>query len=153
MKKILVSACLLGCECRYDGKSKPCEKVLALAADPKVVLIPVCPEQMGGLTTPRNPSERQRTKDDKIKSPRCKGAIVMNDGTDVTKNYKLGAQTALKIAKLNNVDYAILKSGSPSCGKGLIYDGSFTGAKAEGNGLTTDVLQEAGIKVISEEEL
>jgi len=141
MKKILVSACLLGCACRYDGASKPCQKVIDLAKEN--VLIPVCPEQMGGLTTPRNPSERQMGKD----------LILMNNGTDVTENYKRGVECTLNIAKLNNIDYAILKSGSPSCGHGLIYDGSFSGKKIEGNGITTEALLNAGYKVISEEEL
>lgn len=141
MAKILVSACLLGCSCRYDGQSKPSEKVLALAKDN--VLIPVCPEQMGGLTTPRIPSERQQGKD----------LILAKDGTDVTNNYKRGVEMALKIARLNDVDYAILKSGSPSCGKGLIYDGTFSGNKIPGNGITTETLLREGFRVISDEEL
>jgi len=141
MKKILVSACLLGCACRYDGASKPCEKVIDLAKDN--VLIPICPEQMGGLTTPRNPSERQPGKD----------LILMNNGTDVTAAYKRGVEAALNIAKINNIDYAILKSGSPSCGHGLIYDGSFSGKKIPGNGITADALIAAGYKVFSEEEI
>ena len=152
MKKILVSACLLGFECRYDGKSKPCEKLLSLAKD-DTVLIPVCPEQLGGLPTPRLPSERQRTDKGALKSVRCKGAVLMNDGTDVTANYKKGAAIALEAAKLNDVDCAVLKSGSPSCGKGLIYDGSFSGAKAEGNGVTAELLLKNGFKVLTEEEL
>ncbi len=173
MAKILVSACLLGCQCRYDGASKPCEKVLALAEDPENVLIPVCPEQMGGLTTPRNPSERQRDAEgvvlplflnspdgnlplqagaegEAMARPR---ALIMNDGTDVSENYARGVEIALRIAEINRVDYAILKSGSPSCGKGLIYDGSFSGTKVPGNGVTTDALLAAGYKVLSEEEL
>jgi len=141
MAKILVSACLLGCACRYDGASKPCQKVIDLAKDN--VLIPICPEQMGGLTTPRIPSERQPGKD----------LILMKDGTDVTENYKRGVEISLNIAKLNNVDYAILKSGSPSCGKGRIYDGTFTGNKIPGNGITAETLLKEGFKVITEEEL
>lgn len=153
MKKILVSACLLGCACRYDGKSKPCEKVLELAEDPENVLIPICPEQMGGLTTPRKPSERQRDENGRIVDPSEPRALIMNDGTDVTDNYRRGVEIALRIAELNGIDYAILKSGSPSCGKGIIYDGSFSGAKAEGNGITADALLAAGYEVLSEEEL
>jgi len=141
MKKILVSACLLGCATRYDGQSKPCQKVLDLAKDN--ILIPVCPEQMGGLPTPRIPSERQPGKD----------IILMKDGTDVTTNYKRGVDITLSIAKLNNVDYCILKSGSPSCGNGLIYDGSFSGNKIPGDGITTETLKKEGFKVISEEDL
>lgn len=153
MAKILVSACLLGCQCRYDRASKPCEKVLALAEDPENVLIPVCPEQMGGLTTPRNPSERQRDAEGVVLPLIQPRALIMNDGTDVSENYARGVEIALRIAEINRVDYAILKSGSPSCGKGLIYDGSFSGTKVPGNGVTTDALLAAGYKVLSEEEL
>jgi len=149
----MVSACLLGCECRYDGKSKPCKKVLELTKEKDTVLIPVCPEQMGGLATPRTPSERQRTKDGHVRSILRPGAVLMKDGTDVSQNYRKGAELALRIADLNKIDYAILKSGSPSCGKGLIYDGSFSGTKKEGDGVTTEILKNAGYKVISEEDL
>ena len=153
MKKILVSACLLGCECRYDGKSKPCDKVLALAEKKDTVLIPVCPEQMGGLPTPRIPSERQRTAKGTLRSITRPGAVLAKDGKDVSSYYKKGAAMALEIAKLNKVDLAILKSGSPSCGKGIIYDGSFSGTKAPGNGITTELLLAEGYEVFSEEEL
>lgn len=153
MKKILVSACLLGCECRYDGASKPCEKVLALADNEKAVLIPVCPEQLGGLPTPRVPSERQRDSEGRILPVTEEKSVIMKDGTDVSENYAKGAETALSIARLNKVDLAVLKSGSPSCGKALIYDGSFTGTKAPGNGVTVDLLESNGIKVLSEEDL
>ena len=139
MAKILVSACLLGCKCRYDAKLKTCEKVKALAADN--ILIPVCPEQMGGLTTPRNPSERVGDK------------VIMNNGTDVTENYRTGAETALMIAELNGVDYAILKSGSPACGSGLIYDGSFSGKKIPGDGVAAELLKKNGFQVKTEEEI
>ena len=141
MAKILVSACLLGCPTRYDGASKPSDAVLALAKDN--VLIPVCPEQLGGLSTPRLPSER--TPD---------GTKVMaKNGTDVTEQYMRGAETAKKLADLNQVDYCILKAGSPACGSGLIYDGSFTGKKVEGNGVAAELLKKNGFKVISEEDL
>ena len=153
MKKILVSACLLGCECRYDGKSKPCEKVLELAKKKDTVLIPVCPEQMGGLSTPRLPSERQRTASGSLRSISRTGAVLMNDGTDVSGAYRKGAEAALKIARIDGIDFAVLKSGSPSCGKGLIYDGTFSGKKAEGNGVTTELLLKEGYRVFSEEEL
>lgn len=141
MSVILVSACLLGCPTRYDGKSRPCEKVLALAK--QNTLIPVCPEQLGGLSTPRLPSERQVGKD----------VLLMRDGTDVTEQFRLGAEITLRIAAMSRVDYAILKSGSPSCGKGLICDGSFTGHKIPGDGVTCEALQKAGYMVLSENEL
>ena len=141
MAKILVSACLLGFPTRYDGTSKPCEAVLALAKDN--VLIPVCPEQMGGLSTPRIPSERQR--DGKT--------LLMRDGTDVTENYRRGVEMTLRLAEMNGVELCILKSGSPSCGKGEIYDGSFTGCKIPGNGVTAEALLHAGYTVITEKEI
>ena len=153
MSRILVSACLLGCNCRYDGQLKTCQKVIDLAEDPDNVLIPICPEQMGGLTTPRVSSERQRDGNGNILPPTAERALVMKNGSDVTENYNRGVEIALKIAKLNKIDYAILKSGSPSCGKGMIYDGSFSGSKAPGNGITTDALLAAGYKVINEDEL
>lgn len=156
MKKILVSACLMGYPCRYDGVGKPCQKVIDLGKDN--VLIPVCPEQLGGLPTPRIPSERQF---DENGSPKAvsrlgivtAGAILMKDGTDVTENYARGAGIALETALKNQVDMAILKAGSPSCGHGLIYDGSFSGKKVPGNGITAELLESAGIKVLSDEEL
>ncbi len=153
MKKILVSACLLGFECRYDGKSKPCEKLLELAKEEDTVLIPVCPEQLGGLPTPRLPSERQRTSKGETRSAAKKDAVLMSDGTDVTANYRKGAGIALSVAKMNGIDFAVLKSGSPSCGKGTIYDGSFSGKKTQGNGVTAELLLEEGYRVLTEEEL
>lgn len=138
MAKILVSACLVGCTCRYDAALKTNEKVLELAKDN--VLIPVCPEQLGGLPTPRHPSERVGSK------------VLRDDKVDVTKEYTLGAETAVKIAQMNNVDYCIMKSGSPACGCGLIYDGTFTGKKVPGDGLATEYLKKAGFKVQTEED-
>lgn len=138
MAKILVSSCLLGSQCRYKGDGCRCEKVLALAENH--ILIPVCPEQMGGLATPRDPSERVN---DKVMS--CKGR-------DVTEQFRKGAENALFLAQLNHVDFAVFKANSPSCGKGIIYDGTFTGGKKEGNGITTDLLLENGIPVFTEDE-
>ena len=138
MAKILVSSCLLGSQCRYKGDGCRCEKVLALAENH--ILIPVCPEQMGGLATPRDPSERVN---DRVMS--CKGR-------DVTEQFRKGAENALFLAQLNHVDFAVFKANSPSCGKGIIYDGTFTGGKKEGNGITTDLLLEHGIPVFTEDE-
>ncbi len=138
MAVILVSACLLGCPCRYDGKCCTDERVLALRN--KHMLIPVCPEQLGGLPTPRNPSERRN------------GGVYMNDGTDVTENYRSGAAAALFLGSTLGASAAVLKSKSPSCGKGLIYDGTFTGNKTEGNGVTAEMLLESGIMVFTEDE-
>ena len=139
MAKILVSACLLGFPVRYDGQSKAVEKILELAKDN--ILIPVCPETLGGLPTPRIKSE-------------IKDNLVMRlDGKDVTGNYLRGANITLEIAKLNKVDYCILKSKSPSCGKDLIYDGNFNGTLIHGDGLTCKLLKENGFVVYSEEDI
>lgn len=139
MAKIIVSACLLGCECRYKGDGCPNDAILEMAQNNEI--IPVCPEQMGGLSTPRLPSEIVGDK------------IIMSDGTDVTEQYQKGAKTALYLAKTLKADYAILKAKSPSCGHGLIYDGTFTGNKIPGNGVTAKLFLENGIPVYSEEEL
>lgn len=155
MKKILVSACLLGYPCRYDGAAKPCQKVINLGKDN--ILIPVCPEQLGGLSTPRLPSERQfengKAKPAIDKDGAVEGCVLMKDGTDASENYVRGAYIALDVANENDVDFAVLKAGSPSCGHGLIYDGSFSGKKVPGNGITADLLESMGIKVLSEDEL
>lgn len=136
--KILVSACLLGCCCRYDGKSKADERVLAL--EKSHTLIPVCPEQLGGLCTPRLPAELQGEK------------VIRNDGADVTAQYAKGAREALRLYSLLSCDAAILKARSPSCGKGRVYDGTFTGTLTAGHGITAALFQEKGIRVFTEDE-
>ncbi len=137
--KILVSACLLGQPCRYDGKSKPCEAVISLKE--KHTLIPVCPEELGGLKTPRIPAE---INDDKV---------VRQDGVDVTAEYNRGAEITLKIAKDNSIDIAILKSKSPSCSNSQIYDGTFKRKLKDGKGITTRLLEKNSIRIINENEL
>lgn len=139
MKNILVSACLLGEPCRYDGKSKPCERVITLKNTYN--LIPICPEVMGGLPTPRTPSEI------------CGERVLMKDGRDVTENYNRGAQKALEIARENACTVAILKEKSPSCGSGLIHNGSFDGGLVEGDGITTQLLKQNSIRVLGESEI
>ena len=139
MKKILVSACLFGNNCRYKGDNCLSEKLLDLGKDN--VLIPVCPEQLGGLPTPRHPAERVGEK------------IISDIDVDVTEEYNRGANLAVEIAKANAVDYCVLKANSPSCGKGVIYDGTFTGGKREGNGVTVDKLLAEGFTVVTENEL
>ena len=135
--KILVSACLLGVCCRYDGKSKPCQAVLDLAK--KHELIPVCPEQLGGLATPRPPAEIQ-------------GEYVRKQGGgDVTAQYQKGALEAARLYELLDCDAAILKARSPSCGLGLIYDGSFSGKLTVGNGVTAGLFLGKNIPVFTEE--
>ena len=138
-KNILVSACLLGKSCRYDGKSKPCERVIALSNTYN--LIPICPEVMGGLPTPRTPSEI------------CGELVLMKDGRDVTENYNRGADATLKIAEVNGAKIAILKAKSPSCGKGMIYDGTFSGTLTAGDGVTVEKLTRVGITVLTENDI
>ena len=135
----LCSACLLGINCRYDGKNKLNKKVLRLTK--KEILIPVCPEIFGGLPTPREPAE-QRGK-----------TVITKTGKDVTEYFKKGAKEVLKIAKLFNAKEAILKQESPSCGSGKIFDGTFSGKIIKGNGVTTSLLKKNKIKVLSEEDL
>ena len=135
----LCSACLLGIKCRYDGKSKEDKKVLALAK--KEFLIPVCPEQLGGLPTPRESSERKGDK------------VFTKSGKDIVGALKRGAEEVLKLAKLFNAKEAIFKQKSPSCGCGEIYDGTFSGKIIKGDGITTELLKKNGIKVITEEDL
>ncbi len=138
-KNILVSACLLGEPCRYDGKSKPCERVIALKDTYN--LIPICPEVMGGLPTPRTPSEI------------CGERVLMKDGRNVTENYNRGAQKALAIARENECTVAILKEKSPSCGSGLIHNGLFDGGLVPGDGVTTQLLKQSSIRVLGESEI
>ena len=140
-EKILVSACLLGIGCRYDGKEKANDRVLKLLNDPDVVLIPVCPEQLGGLPTPRIASERSGDR------------VVNQAGEDVTAQYWKGAEAALKMAELYGCKKAILRERSPSCGCGAIYDGSFSRQTIPGNGVTAELLLNHGIVVLGESKL
>jgi len=133
------SACLLGIKCRYNGKGKPNKKVIKLSK--KEALIPVCSEQMGGLSTPRETAEKK------------KGKVITKSGKDVTLNFKKGAREVLKIAKLLGIKKAILKQRSSSCGCGKIYDGTFSGKVIKGDGVTAALLKRNSIKVIGEEDL
>lgn len=139
MENILVSACLLGIGCRYDGKHKADPEVLKLKE--RYNLIPVCPEIFGGLPTPRIPSERIGDK------------VMMKDGRDVTENYQKGAEEALELCRIYDIKTAILKERSPSCGKGFVYDGTFTGVLTERDGVTAELLLSVGIRVIGESEI
>lgn len=136
---ILISGCLLGLKCRYDGKEKKLPEIEKLIESYN--LIPVCPEQLGGLPTPRIPAER------------VKARIITQVGVDVTKEYQIGAEEALKIAKLYNCKKAILKEKSPSCGCRKIYDGTFSRNLIVGNGVTADLLLKNGIEVFGESEI
>jgi uncharacterized protein YbbK (DUF523 family) len=133
---ILVSACLLGEDCRYDGKSNYNEEIFKLSL--KHNLIPVCPEQIGGLPTPRVPAE--------IKLDR----VINKNGEDVTNEFICGANKTLEIAKAFDCKYAILKSISPSCGVFKIYSGNFDKVLVDGNGVTGDILIKNNIIVFDE---
>lgn len=137
--KILISACLCGLRCRYDGKSIYYEKLDQL--NQAHTLIPVCPEILGGLPTPRPPAEIQHHR------------VMTCLGTDVTPQYKKGAEEALKIAKMLHCSCAILKERSPSCGCGKIYDGTFSKTLKSGDGITAGILKQAGIKIFGESQI
>ena len=137
--KIMVSACLLGENCKYNGGNNYSEKVARFIEGHEV--IPVCPEVMGGLPTPRVPSEI------------VKGVVTMADGRNVDAEFRKGAQIGLDLARENNVDLAILQSRSPSCGVKQIYDGSFSGNKLDGQGVFARLLTENGFRIMDVEDL
>lgn len=136
---ILVSACLIGLNTRYAGDGNCIDRITALAD--KHTLIPVCPEQLGGLPTPRTPCERVDVK------------VMSRTGTDCTREFVTGAQMALQVAQLNHCTVAILKQRSPSCGSGTIYDGTFSGKRIPGDGVAAELLKQHGIVVFSEEDM
>ena len=140
---IIVSACLMGINCKYNGNNNFNKEIEKYLEDKQFIL--VCPEQLGGLSTPRNPSEITHNKKAK--------RVTSNLGKDVTDNFIKGANEVLKIAQIYNCREAILKEGSPSCGSNYVYDGSFTGKKVSGIGVTTQVLRDNRVKVISENEI
>lgn len=140
-EKALISACLLGAECKYSGGSNALPEDTLVALKEKYELIPVCPECYGGLTTPRAPSERRGDK------------VVSKTGADVTAQFQKGAQTALHLAEIFGARLAIFKENSPSCGSGTIYDGTFTGTLTQGDGVTAELLKKHGITVIGENAL
>lgn len=134
--KIAVSSCLLGINCKYNGQSNYHEEIIKLKE--KYEIIPICPEVLGGLPTPRIPSEIVNDK------------VINQQGIDVTENYKRGALKALNILKENNINIAILKSKSPSCGINKIYDGTFSHTLVDGHGVTTNLFLENNITVYDE---
>jgi len=142
MLKLLVSECLTGSPCRYDGKSIPCQTPAFQILSREVFMIPFCPEVAGGLPTPRAPAE-------------IKGAesVFTRQGDDVTEAFRTGARKACEKALAYGISFALLKEKSPSCGVRRIYDGTFTGRLIDGAGITTDALLQAGIPVFSEKEL
>lgn len=137
----IISACLAGVDCKYSSGNNKNDKVIELVKRNQAIL--VCPEQLGGLSTPRLPSEIQETE--------FKRSVTTNANTDVTEEFLKGAKETLKIAKMMNIKKAILKSRSPSCGCGKIYDGSFTKTLRNGNGFTAELLISNGIEIINED--
>ena len=141
-KPLLISACLLGTACRYDGKTRPLSDAVIAALSKKYILIPVCAEILGGLPTPRIPAEIQEN-----------GTVLRRDGVDVTAEYVRGANEVCKYAVLTGAKTALLKARSPSCGCGIIYDGTFSGHFRSGNGITAQHLLDLGLSVFTEETL
>lgn len=137
--KILVSACLLGKNCKYNGGNNLNQGVLDFIEGHEV--IGVCPEQLGGLSTPRLPAEI------------VDGVVTNKEGVSVDAEFRKGAQTALAVALEKKVDLAILQSRSPSCGVKEIYDGSFSGKKIKGQGVFAKLLSAHGIKVLDAEDV
>ena len=133
----LISACLLGTPCRYDGASRPVSEAIArlMRTD---TLIPICPEILGGLATPRPPAERQGER------------VINREGRDVTEEYRRGAREVARLVQLFGADGVILKDNSPSCGTNGIYDGSFTSTLVPGEGVTAAYLRSLGIPVFPE---
>lgn len=134
-----VSSCLAGIKCTYRGDDNLINEIKKLVENHEAITI--CPEVLGGLTIPRHPCEI------------INGKVINNQGEDKTKEYILGAKRALKILQKNNVSVVLMKSKSPSCGKGYVYDGSFSHTLIEGDGITCQLLKKQGIKIFNENEL
>lgn len=143
--KIVISACLLGVSCRYDGGHSRSET--AINQQETYQLVPVCPEEAGGLPTPRPPAEIVGGDGDAVLAGKAK--VLTADGTDVTEAYVRGAHHALRVAQSHGATHVILKARSPSCGCGTIYDGTFSGTLTSGDGVTTALLKRHGIRVTS----
>lgn len=145
MIKILVSACLLGSPVRHDARDKKCDHAVLQRWIDEGRVVSVCPEMLGGLGTPRPPSE--------ITHVDGARRVFTNQGRDVTREFEAGAVAAAEEGARHEVRVAILKSNSPSCGSGVVYDGTFTSTKVVGDGMTTALLRARGVTVFSEEEL
>ena len=137
--RLLVSACLLGAKCRYDGRDNRLDQAARLLE--LHTCVPVCPEQLGGLSTPRVPAERRGDR------------VIDQEGRDVTAAFQRGAEETVRLARLCGCQAALLKERSPSCGCGSIYDGSFTGPLIAGNGIAAEALLASGVAVIGESEI
>ena len=138
MEKLLISACLLGENVKYNGKNN---KIDTSEIAKYFEFVPICPEVMGGLPIPRVPSERKNDK------------VITQIGVDVTNNYRLGKDIAINIAKNNHIKYALLKSKSPSCGNDLIYDGTFSHTLINKSGVTAEALKKIGVIVFNENQI
>lgn len=149
---IIVSACLLGENCKYSGGNNKSQNVINFLRDKQYIA--VCPEQLGGLLTPRDPSEilTYKTKDgnDVLKG---QTEVISNKGMNVTENFVKGAKKTLKIAQENKATIAILKSKSPSCGFKQIYDGTFSKNKICGMGVTAAILNDKNIQILDENDI
>ncbi len=144
MYKVVVSACLLGAPVRFDARDKFCDHPVLQRWIEEGRVVSACPEMLGGLGTPRPPAEIVNDGSRRV---------VTNDGTDVTREFEAGAAATAAIAASNGVRIAILKSNSPSCGTGFIYDGTFSSTRVPGDGIATARLRSMGIGVFTEHEL
>ena len=138
---LLISACLLGASCKYNGGNNAMPPALLAALEARYRLVPVCPERDGGLPTPRLPSERKENR------------VLNRAGEDVTEAFRRGAQLALETARREGCRLALLKERSPSCGSGKIYDGSFSGTLITGDGVAAALLKEHGLAVFGESQI
>jgi uncharacterized protein YbbK (DUF523 family) len=141
MKKILVSACLCGDPCRYDGKAVPCDDPTFVKWLEEGRFVQVCPEVLAGLGVPRGESQRRGDR------------VVTIDGRDVTEAFFEGAEATLALAKQEEVAFCILKQRSPSCGSRIIHDGTFCGVKIPGQGVAAEILRNAGFSVVGEDQM
>ena len=144
-KKVLVSACLLGKNCRFNGRHSYMPELENL----NVEWVPVCPEEAGGLGTPRPAAEMQGSAESILNGD---GSIITNNGKDITRKFIQGAEGSFEKGLNSEADYAILKSHSPSCGIGEIYDGSFTNSLIDGDGIFAYLCQKSEINCISSDD-
>lgn len=151
MAKILISACLMGQKVRYNGKDLLQETEGFQALKQRHELISLCPEVAGGLSTPRPPAEVQNGSAAKVFEQQAK--VIATTGVDVTAEFISGAEHALALCKAHDIHFAVLTESSPSCGRNKVYDGSFSGHKIEGMGLTAYLLEKNGIRVFSQFEI
>jgi uncharacterized protein YbbK (DUF523 family) len=152
MSKILVSACLMGHAVRYDGRAKPLVHPALERWREEGRLVTICPEMSAGMPVPRAPAEIEggNAGEDVLAG---KSRVLEMTGGDVTKGFLDAAENALALARETGCDYALLIDGSPSCGSGFIYDGSFSGERRAGNGVTAALLKRAGIEVFSDRDI